>query len=176
MLGGPVLSDTYWQSPKHWIHHAIGPPTQPHHPDLALPTSRASGGTEVGGELILQRENGKAPCYALRDLDSKQEQGAISPVQQAEGNSERLPGSCWTNLLSQPEQLAQPLSACYSGIRSCTRADATWLRQGRCSGNLVCLDRALSPHEKETHRDEGPPEQMTLASSPWLQLCEVHPR
>ena len=63
----------------------------------------------VGGELMLQRQNGKAPCWALRNLDPEQEQGATSPLQQAEGNSEGLPGSCWTNPLSRPEQLAQTL-------------------------------------------------------------------
>ena len=58
---------------------------------------------------MLQRENGKAPCWALRNFDPEQEQGATSPLLQPEGNSDGLPGSCWTDLLSRPEQLAPPL-------------------------------------------------------------------
>ena len=29
VLGGPVLSDTFWQSPKHCTRHATEPPTHP---------------------------------------------------------------------------------------------------------------------------------------------------
>ena len=52
----------------------------------------------MGGELLLQRQNGKAPCCALRNLDPEKEQGATSALQQPAGNSERLPGSCTDRL------------------------------------------------------------------------------
>ena len=175
MLGGPVLSDTFWQSPKHCTRHATEPPT---HPDnstwlclRAWPqenprwevSSCYRGRMEKlpagpSGTLTLSKNRvPQVPSYNQRAIPMDC-QGPVGPTSS-------LDQSSWHH----------PLGACCPGVRSSTRASATRLRQGRCSGNLVSPDRALSPHEREAHCEGGPPEQMTPASSPWLQLCEFQP-
>ena len=145
MLGGPVLSDTFWQSPKHCTRHATEPPTHPTTSTWLCLRARLQEDLRQEVSSCYRDRMEKLPALSSGTLTLSKNMVPQVPSY----NLWAIPSDCQgpvgpTRSLDQ-SSWHKPLGACCPAIRSSScspgvRADAARLRRGHYSGNLVCPD------------------------------------